>query len=304
MISVEELAEALRSDLRAVPASGRGERRTAGLTPFSISSTATRTASSTRSEMEAIVGSLRRLDRDADELIDASEVNPISASLPTAMMQGRPVRDSSVPTVLELTPGESTVRSARLLIKKYDTGSSRGPGRRDSRLSPEEFAIPADAFAAADRDRDGTLNAEELRAYLAQAPRDAILDVAFTPDGSGRVAAAVRAGDGSPQSGMTVRQLCRRRGRARPGPHPARHSRRRRCGRGRGGTEGLPGPLRFCRCQSGWLLEMDELTQDNGQPSVPGRPLQGHRPRRRRKALSARARRIRGDRRRSLHGGV
>jgi hypothetical protein len=102
----------------------------------------------TRSEMEAIVGSLRGLDRDANELIDASEVNTISAPIATAMMQGRPARDSSVPTVLELAPGESPVRLVRQLIKKYDAVSGRGPGRRDSRLSPEEFAIPAAAFAA------------------------------------------------------------------------------------------------------------------------------------------------------------
>jgi Ca2+-binding EF-hand superfamily protein len=161
-----------------------------------------------RSELEAIVGSLRRLDRDADELIDEGEVNPISTPNPSMMMmQARPARDTSTPTVLELSPGESPVRLARLLVRKYDTGSSRGPGRRDSRLSPAEFAIPADAFAAADRNRDGTLSAEELRGYLAQAPRDAIVDVALSAAGSGKASAVVRGGDGGTPSGMAVRQL-------------------------------------------------------------------------------------------------
>jgi Ca2+-binding EF-hand superfamily protein len=206
VISVEELTEALRATfgpfrLQAQPIS---ERRTDALFDQLDRD---KDGELIRSEMEAIVGSLRRLDRDADELIDESEVNLVSRPNPSPMMQARPVRDTSTPTVQELSPGESPVRLARLLLKRYDTGSSRGPGRRDSRLSPQEFAIPAEAFASADRNHDGTLSADELRGYLAQAPRDAMLDVALSADSSGKPSAVVRGGDGGSPSGMTVRQL-------------------------------------------------------------------------------------------------
>lgn len=155
----------------------------------------------------------------------------------------------------------------RLLIKKYDTGSSRGPGRRDSRLSPEEFGIPAEAFAAADRNRDGTLNAEELREYLAQAPRDAILDVALTPEGSGRVAIAVRGGDGSPQSGMTVRQLSEGvvemdLGLIRLDIHIDDGA-----GAAEAARKGFRARFDSADANQDGYLEMDELSQDNGQPS-------------------------------------
>ena len=221
--------------------------------------------------MEAIVGSLRRLDRDADELIDAGEVSLISAPVATPMMQGRPTLDSSVPTVLELSPGESPVRLARLLIKKYDTRSSRGPGRRDSRLSPEEFAIPAESFAETDRNHDGTLNAEELRAYLAQAPRDAILDVALSPDGSGRATAVVRGGDGGSPSGMTVRQLSdgvveMDMGLIRLDIHVDDGASSAETAR-----KALRARFDSADANQDGYLEMDELSQDNGQPS----PLAG-----------------------------
>ena len=51
------------------------------------------------------------------------------------------------------------------------------------------------------------LNTEELRRYLAKAPRDAILDVALSPDATGRAVARVRGGDGGPPEGVKVRQL-------------------------------------------------------------------------------------------------
>jgi Ca2+-binding EF-hand superfamily protein len=266
VISALELTEALRSTFGPfrLQVEAIAERRTDALFDQLDRD---KDGELTRPEMQTIIGSLRGLDRDADELIDASEVNLISVPIPTPMMQVRPARDSAVPPVLELTPGESPVRSVRLLIKKYDTGSSRGPGRRDSRLSPEEFGIPAEAFAAADRNRDGTLNAEELREYLAQAPRDAILDVALTPDGSGRVAIAVRGGDGSPQSGMTVRQLSEGvvemdLGLIRLDIH---------IDDGAGAAEAARKDFRArfdsADANQDGYLEMDELSQDNGQPS-------------------------------------
>ncbi|QEH34112.1 transaldolase/EF-hand domain-containing protein [Aquisphaera giovannonii] len=271
VISVEELTEVLRGPfgpfrLQVDPAS---ERRTDALFDQLDRD---KDGELTRPEMEAIVGSLRRLDRDADEMIDAGEVNLMTASVDAmAMIRPRPTRDLSTPTVLELSPGESPVRLARLLVKKYDTGSSRGPGRRDSRLSPEEFAIPAEAFAASDRNRDGTLSAEELRTYLADAPRDAMLDVALSADASGRAAAAVRGADGGSPAGMTVRPLVPGAVEVEAGPvrldvHVDDGARAAESAR-----KGLRARFDAADANQDGYLEKDELNQDN----APISPLAG-----------------------------
>jgi Ca2+-binding EF-hand superfamily protein len=204
VISADELAESLRSTPAGpfrLQAEGLADRRTDALFDHLDRDKDGRLS---RSELAALVGSLRRLDRDADELISTDEIELLAAPSTTT---GRPGREPAVPPVLALSPEESPVRLARLLIKKYDAGSSRGPGRRDAKLSPEEFAIPADAFAAADTRRDGTLDAEELRAYLAKAPRDAVLDVALSRAASGRAGARARGEDGGTPEGLSVRQL-------------------------------------------------------------------------------------------------
>jgi Ca2+-binding EF-hand superfamily protein len=128
-----------------------------------------------RSELASIVGSLHRLDRDANELIDAEEIlmaSPPAAAMP--MSTGRAPQDAEAVPLHAPDPEDSPVRSARILIKHYDRASN---SRRDGKLSPEEFAIPAATFAAADKSGDGTLNSEEVRAYLTEAPRDALLDL-------------------------------------------------------------------------------------------------------------------------------
>jgi Ca2+-binding EF-hand superfamily protein len=267
VISVDELTEALRASFgpfRLNVEANAGRRTDALFDQLDRD----KDGELTRSEMEAIVGSLRRLDRDADELIDVNEVNPISTPSPELMMQARPARDTSTPAVLELGPGESPVRLARLLIKKFDSGSSRGPGRRDSRLSPEEFAIPADAFAAADRNHDGTLSAEELRTYLFQAPRDAILDVALSADASGKAAAVVRDLAGGSPSGMTVRQLSEGlveidAGSIRLDIHVDDGAAAAESAR-----KGFRSLLESADANEDGYLEMDELASDIGRPSL------------------------------------
>ncbi|WP_165226268.1 hypothetical protein [Aquisphaera insulae] len=270
-ISVQELTEVLRGSfgpfrLQVEPVPGR---RTDALFDQLDRD---KDGELTRPEMDAIVGSLRRLDRDADEMIDEGEVNLTTTSVDAmSMMQARPARDSSTPTVIELSPGESTVRLSRLLVKKYDTGSSRGPGRRDSRLSPEEFAIPAEAFAASDRNRDGTLSAEELRTYLADAPRDAILDVVLSADASGRAAVAVRSADGGSPAGMTVRPLVQGAAEIEMGPvridvHVDDGARAAEAAR-----KGLRARFDAADANQDGYLERDELNQDN----APVSPLAG-----------------------------
>ena len=89
VVSVEELTEVLRSTFGPfrLQVETIAERRTDALFDQLDRD---KDGELTRSEMEAIIGSLRGLDRDADELIDATEVNPISIPIPTPMMQGRP----------------------------------------------------------------------------------------------------------------------------------------------------------------------------------------------------------------------
>ena len=208
VVSVEELADALRgsSGPFRVQVDGLADRRTDALFDHLDRD---KDGQITKAELASVAGSLRRLDGDDNELIGADEVAPpaAQAAAMSAQMMGRPARAPGVPAVVELDAGESPTRIVRLIMKKYDTGSSKGPGKPDGKLTPEEFAIAPAAFAAADASGDGMLNAEEIRAYLAKAPRDAILDVALSPDASGRAVAVVRGPDGGPPSGVKVRQL-------------------------------------------------------------------------------------------------
>lgn len=268
-ISVEELTEALRatSGPFRFQLDGPAERRTDALFDHLDRD---KDGQFGRPELASIAGSLRQLDRDADELIDAGEVDLIATSAAPAM-SGRPAREPAPPAVLEWGPGESPVRVARSLVKRYDAGSSRGPGRRDSKLSAEEFGISPAAFAAADTGGDGTLSVEEVRAYLAVAPPDATLDVALPADASGPALARLRDLDGANPSGISVRQLAEAIveidvGLLRIDIH---------VDGGQGAAEAARKGLRarFDAAdanQDGYLVE-DELTQDDGQPS----PLAG-----------------------------
>ena len=110
-------------------------------------------------------------------------------------MMGRAARDPGVPPVVELDRGESPSRLVRLLLKKYDAGSSRGPGKLDARLSPEEFAIPAAPSPRPTPTATGCSTPRNSAAYVAKALRDATVDVAFSPDGKGRASVRVRGGD-------------------------------------------------------------------------------------------------------------
>lgn len=167
----------------------------------------------TRSELAAIAGSLRRLDLDDNEMISAAELEPFNS--PAAMAQAgtaadRQARYTALPPVIELVAGESSLRMARLLLKKYDKGRGDVPGRPDGKLSPEEFAIDEDTFSDTDRNRDGTLNTDELRKLLAAAPSDLELDVTFpapAAEGAGRPATTRLRSDRGMPPGVQVRQL-------------------------------------------------------------------------------------------------
>ena len=119
----------------------------------------------------------------------------------------RRARFTALPPVFERVEGESSLRLARLLLKKYDKAKDDVPGRPDNKLSPAEFAIDADAFAGADTNGDDALNSEELREFLARTPIDLTLDVTLPPQASGRATIRVGAGGGVLPKGTQVRQL-------------------------------------------------------------------------------------------------
>ncbi len=163
----------------------------------------------TRGELAAIAGSLRPLDLDDDETISAYEVEPLDSAGSMNMMEGspdRPARLAALPPVVELVASESSFRAARLLLKKYDKPSGGPPGRTDNKLSPEEFAIDHDAFAAADKNGDDALDTDELRKLLARPPFDLTLDIDFPAAASARAAVKVSAG-GDQKKQSQVRRL-------------------------------------------------------------------------------------------------
>jgi Ca2+-binding EF-hand superfamily protein len=163
----------------------------------------------TRPELAAIAGSLRPLDLDDNEMISADELEPFNSPAYTALMEEsseRRARFTALPPVAEIVAGESSLRTARLLLKKYDKAKGDRPGRPDNKLSPTEFAIDPDAFARADANGDDALDTEELRELLARTPTDLTLDVELSPEASGR--ASVRSGAGGTlPRGAQVRQL-------------------------------------------------------------------------------------------------
>ncbi|MFI5456912.1 MAG: hypothetical protein ACHRXM_15815 [Isosphaerales bacterium] len=138
-----------------------------------------------KDELGAAVSSLHRFDLDDDELIDPSELEPFSN--PIAAMneeQTRRGKYATVPPVIELSSDDPSFRPVRLVLKKYDKGTSEGAAAGDNRLSPGEFAIDPKDFASSDTDNDGALDTEELRRYLSRVGPDQELVVKLAGNGS------------------------------------------------------------------------------------------------------------------------
>jgi Ca2+-binding EF-hand superfamily protein len=207
VISADELAEALRLSLG--PFRVQTGRLSNGRTDDLFDHLdRDRDGQLTRSELTAAQGTLRRLDFDDDEMTSPGELEPFRATAEEEKVEddaGRGARPVAAPPVVERVAGESPLRAARLLLKKYDTGRDGDPRRPDGRLSPEEFAVAADVFAGADRNGDGSIDAEELRRFLAGAPADLVLDVALPADATHR--ATARVGGGALARHVQVRQF-------------------------------------------------------------------------------------------------
>jgi Ca2+-binding EF-hand superfamily protein len=207
-VSIDELAEALRPILG--PFRVQVGRQAVGRTDALFDQLdRDKDGALTRPELAAIAGSLRPLDLDDNEMISPDELEPFNSPAFQAVMEEsseRRARFTALPPVVELIAGESTLRPARLLIKKYDTGREDSPGKPDGKLSSGEFTIDPDAFAKADRNKDDALDTQELRAFLSRIPFDVTLEVALAPEATGR--GTVRVGDGGDLAkGTQVRQL-------------------------------------------------------------------------------------------------
>jgi hypothetical protein len=86
--------------------------------------------------------------------------------------------------VIELSSDDPSFRPVRLVLKKYDKGTSEGAGAGDNRLSPAEFGIDPKEFASSDTDSDGELDSEELRRLLGRVVPDLELVVKLSGGGS------------------------------------------------------------------------------------------------------------------------
>ncbi len=208
-ISVDELAEVLRPYLG--PFQLQVGRQAVGRTDALFEQLdRDKDGQLTRSELGAIVASLRPLDLDDDEMISAYELEPYNNSSLAGMMldtaSGRQSRFTAFPPVIEFQKGESSLRLARLLVKKYDRAKDGIPGSQNNKLSSEELAIDPEVFAAADKNHDGSLDNDELRKFLAGAPNDLTLDVTLSPDASGKATVRAASDVVLPKGGQ-VRQL-------------------------------------------------------------------------------------------------
>jgi Ca2+-binding EF-hand superfamily protein len=186
VVSIDELAEALRPILG--PFHLDFARRALGRTDALFEQLdRDKDGALTKSELGAIAASLRPLDFDDDEMISPDEIEPVSgralAPVEEETSQRLP-RFIALPSVLELTPGESSLRQARMLLRKYDAAGTDAPKRPDGKLSPSEFAIDPDSFAAADANGDDALDTQELRKFLSQARADVVVDVTLPSDDS------------------------------------------------------------------------------------------------------------------------
>jgi Ca2+-binding EF-hand superfamily protein len=207
-VSVEELAEALRPILG--PFRLQFRRQGVGRTDALFDQLdRDKDGQLSGSELGPIAGSLRPLDLDDDEMIAAHELEPFNSPAFTAMMDetsDRRARYTELSPVVELAAGESSLRPARSLLKKYDKPSEDGRGRPDGKLSSSEFAIDPAAFARADTNKDDALDANELRRFLEKAPVDLTLDLVVSPEASGR--STIQVGDGGRlPEGAQVKQL-------------------------------------------------------------------------------------------------
>src|SRR5262249_51349034 len=128
VISVDELAEALRPALG--PFRVQARRPSGGRTDALFEQLdREKDDALTRPELSASAGSLRPLDRDDDEMIGAGELEATGGPESASSMpepSGRETPSAAVPSVIEMAEGESSLRLARMLIRRYDRAKEDG----------------------------------------------------------------------------------------------------------------------------------------------------------------------------------
>ncbi len=165
----------------------------------------------TRSELSVITGSLRPLDLDDDQMISAYELEPFNNTAMASVFVdghvGRADRALASPTVVELLEGESTLRPARLLLKRYDKPKDDIPGSQDNKLSPKSSGstrMLSPRLTGTGMARSSSMSCVSSSA---RPPFDLALDVTFPPDSAGRAKASPAADPARRERRVKVRQI-------------------------------------------------------------------------------------------------
>jgi Ca2+-binding EF-hand superfamily protein len=194
VVSIDELADALRTALGPfrVQAGKITTKKTDALFDHLDQN---KDGKLSRDELTEAASSLHRLDLNDDDLIDEIELEPFANMTYSFNSLGRIFE---VSPVIELFADDSSLRPVRLLLKKYDKGTTKGATSGDNKLSLAEFAIEPSAFARADADADGTLDTEELRRFLAKASPDIDLTITLSADATGSATISLTANGSKP----------------------------------------------------------------------------------------------------------
>ncbi len=115
----------------------------------------------TEAELHAADTRLRDLDANDDEMIGMEELIPNASygQVVTPVAAGGATVLSSDTAFAAVSPGEPVAGLGRFLLDRYD----RNP--RDGKLSPAEIGLDLVTFERLDRDRDGSLNSDELEKF-------------------------------------------------------------------------------------------------------------------------------------------
>ena len=89
-------------------------------------------------------------------------------------------------------------RPVRLLLKKYDKGTKNGSKTGDNLLTRAELGIDPETFSAADTDKDGALDTEELRRFLARVEPEIELQVRLSNESAGKATIEAAGPGGKP----------------------------------------------------------------------------------------------------------
>lgn len=117
------------------------------------------------SEFAGLAQRLHKLDADGDDAFSVVEVEPFRNPF------GQRLLNPNVP--IEDSPWALVETAAETILKRFDQQSPKGS------LSPAELGVTAQQIQAADANRDGELNVDELRQWLPTATSNFTLTVSL-----------------------------------------------------------------------------------------------------------------------------